>query len=117
MKRILELRQKKQLTQQQLADALNVSQQSIHKYENGICSPTIEGLRDMADFFDTSVDYLIGATDTPYRYENISENALTFSEKRVLTCYRSLSQVTQELIQQVISEYEAKSASSDKNDL
>lgn len=108
MKRILELRQKKKLTQQQLADILNVSQQSIHKYENGICSPTIEGLRDMAEFFDTSIDYLVGITDNPHRYENISKNALTFSEKRLLTYYRSLSPVTQELIQQVISEHEKK---------
>lgn len=108
MNRITELRKKRNLTQQQLADILNVSQQSIHKYENGICSPTIDGLCDMAAFFDTSIDYLIGATDNPYRYDKIPEGELKSSEKHLLTFYRSLSPVMQSLIQQMITESERK---------
>ncbi|MCX4318163.1 MAG: helix-turn-helix transcriptional regulator [Lachnospiraceae bacterium] len=108
MKRLYKLRKEKHMTQQQLADILNVSQQSIHKYENGICSPSIEGLCDMAEFFDTSIDYLIGATDIPYRYDQIPDGELRFSEKRLLTFYRSLSPIVQSLIQQVITEQEQK---------
>lgn len=62
----------------------------------------------MAEFFDTSIDYLIGATDIPYRYDQIPDGELRFSEKRLLTYYRSLSPATQSLIQQLITEQEQK---------
>lgn len=62
----------------------------------------------MATFFDTSIDYLIGITDNPHRYDKIPEGNLKSSEKRLLTCYRSLSPTAQSLIQQLITEIEGK---------
>jgi len=48
------------ITQQQLAEAIGTSQQSINKYENHGVEPDIGTLIRIADFFHTSVDYLIG---------------------------------------------------------
>jgi transcriptional regulator with XRE-family HTH domain len=48
------------LSQQQLADELGINQQSINGYENRATEPDIEMLIKLADFFRTSVDYLIG---------------------------------------------------------
>jgi len=60
MLRLKELRQQKGLSQQKLADALGVLQTAIHNYENGNYEPDTATLIKIAQFFDTSVDYLIG---------------------------------------------------------
>ncbi len=57
---IKKLRQEKGISQQKLADAIQVSQPSINKYENHDIEPDIEILWRMADFFDTSIDYIVG---------------------------------------------------------
>lgn len=54
--------------QRQLADYLYLTQSAYSKYENGIRAIPIEVLRDIADFYHTSVDYLIGRTDEPAPY-------------------------------------------------
>lgn len=54
------LRNKFNISQQQLADVIGVSQQSINKYENHNIEPDIETLKNMATFFNTSIDYLVG---------------------------------------------------------
>lgn len=65
MKNLKLLRQKYGLSQSDLASILNLSQQSIYKYENGISEPSIETLISLATYFDTSVDYLIGNIPNP----------------------------------------------------
>lgn len=55
-----QLRERVHVTQQQLAAAVGVSQQSINKYENHDIEPDIETLIAIADFFHTSMDYLVG---------------------------------------------------------
>ena len=67
MKNLKKLRQAKKMSQQQLALKLNLSQQTIYKYENQITEPDITTLINLADYFNTSVDYLIGNTDNPQR--------------------------------------------------
>jgi len=58
-----ELRQEKGLSQQKLADALDVLQTAIHNYENENYEPDIATLIKIAQYFDTSIDYLIGKID------------------------------------------------------
>ncbi|MBR6619719.1 MAG: helix-turn-helix domain-containing protein [Clostridia bacterium] len=55
-----ELRQKRKLTQENLADCLNVSFQTISKWERGETYPDICTLPDIAGFFKISVDELLG---------------------------------------------------------
>ena len=59
-KTILELRKEKVLTQEQLAKVFGVSVAAVSKWETGISYPDIELLSKIADFFDISVDRLIG---------------------------------------------------------
>ncbi len=54
------LRQKNNVTQEQLANALYVSPQAISRWESEICYPDIELLPALADYFNISVDELIG---------------------------------------------------------
>lgn len=58
--RLKEQRIYKQLTQAQLAKALNVSQRSISSWETGFRQPDFETLKLIAIFFDVTTDYLLG---------------------------------------------------------
>lgn len=106
MKRLRELRESKGLSQQALADFFHVTQQSVYKYEHGLAFPDIEIISQMADFFDTSIDYLVGSTDVPVRYELMEISHLTASELQALKYYRRLSPDVQELIQRIIEKQE-----------
>ena len=60
-----QLRKEKKLTQEQLAERLNVTSQAVSKWENDLSYPDVELLVDLAKLFDCSVDYLLGKEDTP----------------------------------------------------
>jgi transcriptional regulator with XRE-family HTH domain len=66
-----DLRNEAKLTQEQLANTLSLSQQAISGYENGARFPDQDTLEKIADFFDVSIDYLLGRSDTrnPYSEE------------------------------------------------
>lgn len=61
-KRIKELREDHDLSQEKLADILNVSQTGYSKYEIGKRDIPTQILIALADFYGTSVDYLLGRT-------------------------------------------------------
>ena len=67
------LRNEYNISQQQLADVIGVSQQSINKYENHNIEPDIETLKTMAKFFNTSIDYLVGYEDLKTEINNTQE--------------------------------------------
>lgn len=66
--RIRNLREDKDLTQTNIANYLHITQRTYSRYENDERAIPIEILSKLADFHNTSVDYLIGRTDimTPY---------------------------------------------------
>lgn len=61
--RIKELRLTKNLTQSQLGQIIGVGKTTISMYENGNSSPNDEIKIKLADFFEVSIDYLLGKTD------------------------------------------------------
>ena len=63
--RLKELRRKKGLSQLRLATDLNTTQNTISRYETGEREPGIDELIEIADYFNVSVDYLIGRTENP----------------------------------------------------
>lgn len=58
------LRKQKGLTQEELANALGVTNQSVSKWESAQCCPDIQLLPDIAKLFDVSIDELIGCKST-----------------------------------------------------
>ncbi len=64
-KRIKELREDRDLKQKTLADYLGVHQTTYSDYEIGNLNIPNEALIKLADFYNTSVDYLLGRTDKP----------------------------------------------------
>ncbi len=63
MLRIKDMREDKDLLQKDVAEFLNVSQTNYSKYELGKINIPINTLKNMAIFFNTSIDYLLGLTD------------------------------------------------------
>ena len=70
---------------------LNVSQKTISAYENGKSEPSISILKQLAEIFDTSVDYLVGYTDIKTPLDKIAQKELTKDECELLNLYRGLS--------------------------
>ena len=64
MNRIATERKRLDLTQEELAEKLNISQKSISKYETGARKPSFETLTEMAKLFNVSTDYLLGISDS-----------------------------------------------------
>lgn len=56
--RLSELRKEKNLSQAELADALNVSRQSVSLWENGSTVPALDKLQFLAEFYDVTLDEL-----------------------------------------------------------
>lgn len=73
MLRIKDVREDKELRQQDVALILNVSQTNYSKYELGKINIPIETLRKMSILFDTSVDYLLGLTNETKPYPRIKK--------------------------------------------
>lgn len=65
MNRIKELRILKGLTQQQLAELINVKRPVISKYENGTIALTDSLIIKLSEVFEVNADYLLGRTDDP----------------------------------------------------
>ena len=92
MKNLKTLREQRGLSQQKLADKLCLSQQSIYKYENGLAEPDFATLKQFANFFHTTVDYLIGYETADGTQETFTITLMpkTFKEAHHLELYQKL---------------------------
>lgn len=62
-KRLRDMREDKDLKQRELAEILNVSQTTYSRYESGELDILSAALIKLADFYNVSVDYILGRTD------------------------------------------------------
>lgn len=88
--RLKELRKERGLKQKDLATVLQVAPQSIGYYENLINKPDPEMLIKIADYFNVSIDYLLGREDDFGNISVTTNSDLTEDEKKILTTFRSL---------------------------
>ena len=98
LKNLRFLREKHSVTQKQLADVIGVSQQSINKYENHNIEPDLQTLMHIADYFNTSVDYLIGYSELRHKIEAVSSYDLNQQESKFMDSFRKLSPDQQQSI-------------------
>lgn len=99
------LRESAAVSQKQLAEAIGVSQQSINKYENHNIEPDIGTMIRIADYFDTSVDYLIGHTSICRKIENVTAYELNAEESKIMDNYRKLTKKQKACIATLIDSY------------
>lgn len=67
--RLRDLREDRDLNQTEVAKMLGMSQTGYSKYETGENDIPTAVLIKLADFYDTSIDYLLGRTDVKKRYK------------------------------------------------
>lgn len=61
--RLKELRAQNHLTQREILEILNIKQQSYSRYELGTGQPSLETLCKIAEYYNVSVDYLLGISE------------------------------------------------------
>ena len=93
-----ELRIERNLTQYELANALKIGQATIAGYENNTREPRINILNAYANFFECSIDFLVGREDDfgniliPFAYQkNDSTAELSPDGKELLDIYNALA--------------------------
>ena len=65
--RLLHLKQERKLLQKDIAASIGLSLRGYQYYEKGQKEPTLSVLIRLADFYDVSLDYLVGRSDDPAR--------------------------------------------------
>ncbi|GGI46035.1 hypothetical protein GCM10008018_15110 [Paenibacillus marchantiophytorum] len=63
--RIAQLREKRGLTQEELSNKIGISRAALSHYETSRREPDYETINKFANFFNVTVDYLLGRTDQP----------------------------------------------------
>ncbi len=83
------LREDKKITQIKLSTDLGVSQELISRYELGSSFPQPNMLIKLANYFNCSVDYLLGITDIPVTIKSLDKNDIELNT--IIEKYNSLS--------------------------
>ena len=73
-------RKERSLTQEQLAEVLGVTVGAVYKWEAGLSTPELPLIVEMADFFDTSIDVLLGYI--------LKDNRIDATARRLRHCQR-----------------------------
>lgn len=68
MNRIRDLREDRDLRQSDLAKMVGIDQRTISNYETGKSNPDSDALIRLADFFNVSIDYLVGRVQQDFYY-------------------------------------------------
>ena len=83
--RLYQLRKQKGLSQEELANRLNVSRQTVSKWEVGDSTPDMEKLIAMSDLFDVSLDKLVMGKEEEKGQEAQKSEFVTVINEKVLT--------------------------------
>ena len=97
------LREEKNITQVKLSTDLEVSQELISRYELGSSFPQPQMLIKLSNYFNCSIDYLLGVTDvrTPVKYLSLSSDTIKNAE--IINKYNSLSNTYKEFFERLLS--------------
>lgn len=88
--KLKELREKYHFTQNEVATKLNLQTQTYQNYELQKREPSIKMLIELADFYHTSIDYLVGRET-----ETINLNTLNDREKRLIKSLLTMNELQQ----------------------
>ncbi|QDI92483.1 XRE family transcriptional regulator [Salicibibacter halophilus] len=61
--RIKQIRKEENISQQKLANVLKITPRQLRRYENNEFEPNLETLKSLADYFNISLDYLVGRSN------------------------------------------------------
>ena len=76
MLRLQDARKAKNLTQQEVADAIGITRISYARYEGGLREPDLSTLVNLANLYEVTTDYLLGRTDDPFIVHSNDANSV-----------------------------------------
>lgn len=111
MLRLRELRLENEKTQGEIAKIFGVSRQVYANYENAINQPSLEMLVKMGDFFQCSIDYLLGRSDDFGIIQTAKpQDELTKEERELILDYRALTPALQKMLRATIETWKGSDA-------
>lgn len=78
--KLKDIREDRDLTQRELAEYLHIRQNTYSQYENGQRSLPVDILVKLAEFFETSTDYILGLTDELQPYPRTNTPVLKYEK-------------------------------------
>ena len=107
--RLRDLRAEKKLTQQELSDTVKIPRSTIGMYEADHRKPRFDELDTLADYFDTSLDYLLGRSDVTHGYPRhaiieTKQDLIGSAEKRMQAYFKGTAEL---MHQQILQAYDA----------
>lgn len=110
VERLIELRKERAVSQQQLAKVLCIDRTSVGKYEKHGVIPSKDILFRMADYFNVSIDYLLGKTDNPVPANGTGQIFLNRNEKSLISLYKGANEQAQKSAMSVLEIGQTKKA-------
>ena len=105
------LRDSHNLTQQNVADVLNISRSSYAYYESGTHEPSLETVSTLAKMYNVSIDQIVNsdfvlrAPEVPYKTMELQYfDELTEEERKIIIKYRVMSDENKEQIKKQVDE-------------
>lgn len=92
---IRNLREDNDLTQSELASKLNISQRAYSHYENGTREIPISILIHLSNYYDVSIDYLLGESDAKYKFhksDKANSDSIVITKQDSPYLYKLLSE-------------------------
>lgn len=111
--RLRELRNSRKLSQQELANYLQISKSSVNMYERGEREPGLDTLEAIADFFNVDMDYLSGKATEIKIFD--TKDDITSHEREIISAYREQSESVKTAICKMLDvDYEVSEAQAKK---
>lgn len=107
--RLRDLRAEKKITQQELSDTVKIPRSTIGMYEADHRKPRFDELDTLADYFDTSLDYLLGRSEVNHGYPRhviieTKQDLIGSAEKWMQAYFKGTAEL---MHQQIIQAYDA----------
>jgi len=94
--RLKQLREEKGITQEALGNAIGQTKSNISKYERGTLEPSIDTLKQIAQFFDVSIDFLIEFETNISKVSIHEQQNIYFTEKKI--CFSKKDLLEEDII-------------------
>lgn len=107
MNRIQDLRKQAKLSQDDLAKIVHVHQTAVSQWETGKTYPDTSTLILLADYFNVSIDYILGRSDNPDTKYHITEKDLPEYERIMLKAYRNSTPELQNLALAALAQHQS----------
>lgn len=102
MNNLKNIRKSKDLLQIKVAIDLNVTQETISSYETGRVLPSSEMLIKLAEYYNTSIDYLLCRTNYNFPINDLKPNNISDNDFELLVNINKLSNINKEKVKSYI---------------